>query len=57
METKKRNESDIQRYEKLYHIDYSDPSQFDLVIDTTTLTPQQTVDQIISKFQEYRRKH
>ena len=48
-ETQNRNESDIQRYKHLYNIDFLDTSKFDLVIDTSDITAQQTVDQIISK--------
>lgn len=54
--TKKRNESDVQRYEKLYGVDFSDMTQFDLVIDTTALSPEQTVDQVVSAFQQFQQQ-
>lgn len=45
--TKARVESDKKRYQKYYGIDYTDKKQYDLVIDTTHLSPEQVVDEII----------
>ncbi len=51
-ETKKkiieRQLTDQQRYRELYHINILDLSQFDLIIDTTKITPQQATKKIIS---------
>lgn len=44
---KARMESDAQRYKKWYGIDYLDAKNYDLVIDTTKLTPQMTVKKIL----------
>ena len=45
----KRMESDQHRYQKYYNIDYLNLDNYDLVIDTTSLTPEQIVEQIIEK--------
>jgi len=45
-----RREYDKQRYIKEYGLDYTDQSQYDLVIDTTQLTIQQTVELIHKTF-------
>ncbi len=42
----KRIESDNKRYRKLYGIDFRERHHFDLVIDTTGLTPKQVADEI-----------
>ncbi len=43
-----RMTSDQKRYKKYYNIDYLDHDNYDLVIDTTSLNPEQIVEQIIS---------
>jgi cytidylate kinase len=43
-----RYEKDRQRYLKWYQVDVTDTRNYDLVIDTTTLTPEQVVDRIFS---------
>ncbi|MEK6939665.1 MAG: (d)CMP kinase [Nanoarchaeota archaeon] len=43
-----REEEDAARYKKYYKIDHRDESPYDLVIDTTKLTPTETVEKIIS---------
>ncbi len=45
--TKARVESDKKRYQKYYGIDYTNATQYDLVIDTTNNTPAQIADKII----------
>ena len=42
----KRIESDDKRYRKLYGIDFRNEHHYNLVIDTTSLTPQQVTDEI-----------
>jgi len=44
---KERVTSDKKRYKKYYNIDCYDKSHYDLVIDTTHKTPEQTVKEII----------
>lgn len=44
----KRTASDVLRYQKYYGIDYRDPSQYDLVIDTTQMPgPEVTTQKIL----------
>lgn len=40
----KRYKIENERYDKLYHVRKDDMSNYDLVIDTTKLTPQETAD-------------
>jgi len=41
--------SDVLRYQKHYGVDYRDPSNFDLILDTTENSgPQKTADQILA---------
>ena len=42
-----RKESENKRYLELYGVDSTDLTNFDLVIDTSLLTPEQVVEQII----------
>jgi len=41
--------SDQKRYKQYYDVDYLDRSNYDLVIDTTTMTPDKIVEQILLK--------
>ena len=50
--TKKRNEDNNERYKRLYHTDPSDLTNYDIVVDTTYLTPEQSVHIILEKFEE-----
>jgi cytidylate kinase len=50
---KGRLELDRQRYLKLYGFDLLDRNNYDLVIDTTDLAPQQVADKIIEKIAPY----
>ncbi|MBI2659600.1 AAA family ATPase [Candidatus Woesearchaeota archaeon] len=42
-----REESEKRRYKKYYGIDYSDKSLYNLMIDTTRLTPSEVVEKIM----------
>ncbi len=44
---KKRMESDKRRYAKYYGIDVYDKSHYDMVIDTTNMTPEEVADRIM----------
>jgi CMP/dCMP kinase len=44
---KKRNESEQKQYSELYNIKFEDESNFDLVIDTSKIPPQEVCDRII----------
>ncbi|MFC1723661.1 cytidylate kinase family protein [Nanoarchaeota archaeon] len=43
----KRIDSDIMRYEKYYGIDCYDEKHYDLVIDTTDITPEEAIQQTL----------
>ena len=45
-----------ERYWKLYHVHKEDMSNYDLVIDTTKLTPEEIANQIIEKYKEWLNK-
>lgn len=47
-----RNTSDNIRYQKYYDISWDNKANFDLVIDTTNLTPDEVATQIIDKMNE-----
>ncbi len=42
-----RKESDRKRYLKYYGIDIFNPANFDLIIDTTSISPEETLERII----------
>ena len=44
---RERQESEIRRYRKFYDIDYRELSNYDLVVDTSCLTPEQVADRIL----------
>jgi cytidylate kinase len=48
-----RQEMESQRFWELYQINYFDRKNYDLVIESTFLTPQEVVDRIIVGFQDY----
>lgn len=54
-ETKKRNREDVERYQKLYGINYQDPKNFDLIFDTTGKTLDETVLELIEIIEEYKK--
>ena len=45
--TEARAASEALRYRSYYGIDYLDPSNYDLVVDTSALNPDETVDRIV----------
>lgn len=48
----KRIQSDKLRYKKYYNIDSYDTKHYDIVIDTTNITIQETVDQILEQIKQ-----
>lgn len=49
----KRYELENERYWKLYNVRKDDLSNYDLVIDTTKLTPEQVADKIIEEYKKW----
>lgn len=43
-----RTRSETSRYQEYYGLDYTDPSHYDVVVDTSDLTVDQVVDQVLS---------
>lgn len=52
----RRFKMENERYWKLYHVHKEDMSNYDLVIDTTKLTPEEIANQIIEKYREWLNK-
>jgi predicted cytidylate kinase len=48
----KRLAAEIERYSKLYDVDYTDPKNHDFAVDTSVLTP----DEIVAKIMEFLNK-
>ncbi len=48
-----REESEINRYKKIYGIDFRDLSIYDLVLDTDNLTPESIVDKIMESVNKW----
>ncbi len=46
-ELKQRIKSDKKRYKRWYNVDFTKKSNYDLVIDTTDLTPEKTAEKIL----------
>jgi cytidylate kinase len=55
--TKERNESDRNRYIKLYGIDLWDEGNYDYKISTDNKTPVEVCDDIITAFEEYKKSY
>ena len=51
-----REEEDAARYKKYYGIDHRRESQYDLVIDTTTISPEKVVEKILNFIKERQQK-
>ena len=51
-EVKEREESERRRYMKFYGIDLNDTSIYDVVIDTTNITPEKVVEKILEAMRE-----
>ena len=48
----RRTESERRRYQRYYGIDYADHSQYDLVVDTSPLSIDEVVEEIIANLPE-----
>ena len=44
-----REKGEGERYKRLYGLDYKEPSNYNLVIDTTELTPDEVIEEILNK--------
>ncbi|MBU0953343.1 MAG: cytidylate kinase family protein [Nanoarchaeota archaeon] len=43
-----RERSDTFRYQKYYHVDWTEPKHFDLIVDTTHIQPEETLEKILT---------
>ena len=51
-----RFNNDVKRYKKLYGIDCANLKNYDLVIDNSFLTPEETADKIYTEYMKYIKK-
>jgi len=54
--TKNRFESEMSRYKKYYDIDYTDESQYDIVIDTSNVSKQEGINESIEAVKKHLKK-
>lgn len=50
-----RKQSEIERFNRLYDVDFDNPSNFDLIVDTTNLTVDEVADKIITGFEQFKK--
>lgn len=50
-----RHTSDVRRYKKYYGVDITDKRQYDMIIDTSRLTPAQAVKKIIAEIKKLKK--
>ena len=51
-----RAELERQRFRDLYHVDYYDSSNYNLVIDSTKAAPRELAEEILKNFEEYEKE-
>lgn len=52
-----RQETDTKRYKDVYGVDAFNPNNFDIVIDTTTLSIPEVAEQLMNEIKEFKAKH
>lgn len=52
----KRYTSDVNRYKKLYNIDCDNRANYDLIVDNSHLTPEETADFIYNEYKKFKNK-
>ena len=55
--TKKRNDEQLERFQRLYNINYQDTTIFDLVVDTTGKKTEETISIILDAFTKRQVNH
>jgi cytidylate kinase len=48
-----REASEMKRYKKLYHLNYYEEKNYDLVVDTTEMNVKEVVKEILVKVREH----
>ena len=51
-----RRKSELERFKDYYNIDYSDLKNYDLIVDTTKITPEEVCGKIINAFRLWEKK-
>ena len=51
-----REKCEQDRYQKFYNVNYLDSIHYDLIIDTSNLTPEEIVNRIIGAISDYETK-
>lgn len=51
-----REASEKKRYQEYYNLDYHDHSHYDIVIDTTNITPEEVVEKVVAKIDKAQKK-
>lgn len=54
--TQNRNQEDRQRFIKLYDIDIYDPNHYDLMVNTSNLSPDEVFEIILNAFNQWQQK-
>jgi len=49
-----RRKSELERFKDYYNIDYSDLKNYDLIVDTTEITPEEVCSKIIEMFSKWK---
>lgn len=52
-----RRALEVERFKKIYRVDIDNDYNFDYVLDTTYLTPNEICEQIIMKFEKFKKNH
>jgi len=51
-----RRKSELERFKEYYNIDYSDLKNYDLIVDTTEISPEEVCEKIINAFRKWETK-
>ncbi|USN45291.1 MAG: cytidylate kinase family protein [Candidatus Woesearchaeota archaeon] len=51
--TRRRHHNDVEKYKKLYNVDIDNKENYDLIVDTTTKSPEEVVDLITTYLKEH----
>jgi len=51
-----RRKSELERFKDYYNIDYSDLENYDLIVDTTEISPEEVCERIIIAFRKWENK-
>ena len=52
----KRRSLEVNRFKTMYNVDIDNEANFDLIVDTTHLTPEEICTKILNKFQKFQKR-